>query len=177
VKGKKGEIIHYRYSVTDRKGVEQLVYLCNGNLVLNKTNKRFKRFLETFNERPKTSTIVYKEGACKNEGLVNLRNGWFSGFIDAEGCFSVGERTYTIKKGSRLESKKKRIVLRFSIGQTGEPFVLERIRSMMGCGSVCQRKDVTCHYDYMAYEGCVDILSKYLSVFRLKSIKSIDYKR
>lgn len=78
---------HFRLVVSSKKNLIRLFHIFNGNLVLNKTNQRFKKWIDCFN-------IYYKENfqisfAKNRTYLISLKNAWFSGFIDAEGCFSA----------------------------------------------------------------------------------------
>ena len=79
-----------RYVVQDKIGLYLITLLFNGNLLtLNQINK-FKKFLENVNNynnngRIKLPYIKLSDFSVK----PSLQNGWFSGFTDAEGCFSV----------------------------------------------------------------------------------------
>ena len=67
-----------RYMVEDKKGILLLTALFNGNLVLDKRKVQLKKWLDCLN-------VVETDNKC----LPLLNNYWISGFIDAEGCFSV----------------------------------------------------------------------------------------
>ena len=77
-----GRVRHFphfsRYLVDDKKSIDILIALFNGNLVLNKRKLQFKKWLDMFN---------YPE--MDNNALPLVTNAWLSGFIDAEGCFNV----------------------------------------------------------------------------------------
>jgi hypothetical protein len=104
---------YFRYIVADQQGVFKLICLFNGNLILNKTKERFKRWLLNYNQYANTN-ICYKSGSK----LTNYHNnGWLSGFIDAEGCF------YALYRKDRLLS----IRLSLFIDQKGEKDILENI--------------------------------------------------
>ena len=77
-----GRVRHFphfsRYLVDDKKSIEILIALFNGNLVLDKRKIQFKKWLDMFN-CPEVN----------NNALPLVTNAWLSGFIDAEGCFNV----------------------------------------------------------------------------------------
>lgn len=161
----RGELSHYRYVISDKINIERIIHICNGNLVLNKVNTRFKLFVETFNERPKTSIIEYIQ-PDKNEKFVTLQNGWFSGFIDAEACFNVEKN-----RDNRP---------RFVVGQSHEKYIINQLKEILSPngGSVHLRSGANDHYvlQVSALET-LEILAIYLEDYPLKSEKSIGYKR
>lgn len=78
-----------RFSVQDKKGIELICALFNGNLILPSKYSDFKLFLTEFNTIAikgslKVNTIEFKENLIK----PSINDYWFSGFTDAEGCFS-----------------------------------------------------------------------------------------
>ena len=56
-KNKSGSI-YYRYRVGNIKGTERLIDIFNGNLVLTKTEKRFKGYLDMYNSRVTVSKEI-----------------------------------------------------------------------------------------------------------------------
>jgi len=85
----------YHFSVWKMGDILQLIHICNGNLRLEKTNKRFKLFLEAFNNHPKKKfskndrkNIPFKNGS----GFENVslkEDSWLAGFTDAEVVLTV----------------------------------------------------------------------------------------
>lgn len=67
-----------RFIVDNKKDICILTALFNGNLVLNKRNIQFRKWLNIQN----IPEILSNPLPC-------LHNSWLSGFIDAEGCFNV----------------------------------------------------------------------------------------
>lgn len=92
-----------RYVVQDKLNCKRLAYIFNGNLVLEKTNIRFKVWLKTLNIQP-----------LEKKGTMRLDNAWLSGFIDAEGCFYAKLRK---DKDYTLNFK---VQIGFIINQKGE---------------------------------------------------------
>nr|BBE21033.1 LAGLIDADG homing endonuclease [Ulva ohnoi] len=92
-----------RYIVQDQQNCERLANIFNGNLVLIKTNVRFKIWIKELNIKP-----------LKTRGQICLNNYWLSGFIDSEGCFYSRVRKFkNMKLGYKVEQK-------FIINQKGE---------------------------------------------------------
>ena len=108
-----------RYIVQDRRGLNNIINVHNGELKLKKKREQFKNFVEMYNIRYGES-IELKERRKK----VDLEDGWLSGFIEAEGCFYITFNEKT--KGFRV---------RFLISQKGEDKVMEEMRGLLG-GSV-----------------------------------------
>jgi hypothetical protein len=63
--------------------------LFNGNLVLTKTNDRFTQWLK-----------VLEVTRIERRAVVELTNGWLSGFINADGIFCANSKNTRNKMGS-----------------------------------------------------------------------------
>lgn len=115
-----------RYIVADRANLDRLISIFNGNLLLDKTNRRFKAWLEVRNSysREKVSLLGKREIPSLGEGS------WLSGFIDAEGCFNV------VRAADPHCSLGCRVRLRFILDQKGEVPVLEGVRSFLRSGLI-----------------------------------------
>jgi hypothetical protein len=118
---------YYRYQVSAKKDLTRLVHIFNGNLLATKVKKRFKSWLQAYNNRyhvtsGTSSPILYKPGQLK----VSLQSDWLAGFVDAEGGFFVDLREPP--KGKAWAS---RLVPRFSVTQKHEQTVLENIRDLI----------------------------------------------
>lgn len=118
---------YYRYQVSAKKDLTRLVHIFNGNLLATKVKKRFKSWLEAYNNRyhvtsGTSSPILYKPGQLK----VSLQSDWLAGFVDAEGGFFIDLREP--QKGKAWAS---RLVPRFSVTQKHEQTVLENIRDLI----------------------------------------------
>ncbi len=128
--GKVSTYLSYsRYIVADRSNVDRLISLFNGNLLLRKTNTRFRLWLDARNQYSKNSICSKPE-----KGIQSLEsfsgNGWLSGFIDAEGCFNVQpilDNRYTLGF---------RVGLRFILDQKNELQVLEKVQLFLEKGYI-----------------------------------------
>lgn len=120
--GEQGNL-YYRYSATGHENMTRIVHLFNGNLLLDKTNQRFRSFLEVYNRKAvqqNQSPIAY---AGKISNLSFGETGWLSGFTDSDGCFYVGKL-----KDPRY-SLGYRVRCRFILDQLGEKSSLEKIQN------------------------------------------------
>ncbi len=84
----------WRFSVSHHKGVDQLIHLFNGNLLLRKLSARFSLSLHPRNSlwgsSPGGSPIERKEDPSPTSFLF-ASTGSLSPFIEAEGCFSISK--------------------------------------------------------------------------------------
>ncbi len=98
-----------RYIVGDKKGLELINYLFNGNIVLPSKQQSFNKFLQVFNKKaikaprgrpldPKGSgtaprapgkILLDEIKPINSNKLPSLSNNWLIGFTDSEGCFTV----------------------------------------------------------------------------------------
>lgn len=169
----------YRFIVSDLAGTVRLIHIFNGNLVLEKTQRSFESWLKGYNLRPTNEPIQALNCLrCK----IALNNAWLSGFIDADGCFSVMYRSDDI------------LALRFILDQKKELEALRAVQQLFDFGSITPRKELDMHrYTLTAAKkikpkmGKVTKLKpivassfcklfKYLERYSLKK-KNIDYTR
>ena len=102
----------WRYSVTGHTNCLRLYYLFNGNLALEKTIDRFLKW---------STNLTTTRSIQKKPITITLETGWFSGFIEAEGCFYARVRKQNrMKTGFQFQKK-------FSLTQKGEKQVLQQI--------------------------------------------------
>uniref|UniRef100_UPI002238CACB LAGLIDADG endonuclease n=1 Tax=Amoeboaphelidium protococcarum TaxID=1243177 RepID=UPI002238CACB len=158
---------YFIFRVTDQINIDRLIRIFYGNLQLNKTNLRFKNWEKVYiNYRKLNNKLDFSN--IPNNNLISLKNGWLSGFIDAEGCFNSSFRnkiTYSLR-------------LKFILDQKGEIDILEKILSLLDNNHLkiydriniktMQRIIITSNFS---------ILFNYLDHYPLKSNKIIDYKR
>lgn len=79
-----------RYIVEDKKGLELINSLFNGNLILPSKQQRFNEFLQVYNKKAiKGKILLDPIKPIKSNILPSLSNSWLTGFTDAEGCFTV----------------------------------------------------------------------------------------
>ena len=73
-----------RFVVEDVASVTLLIALFNGNLVFPLKQASFVLFLEAFNKRSKIQVVEFISPLV----TPTFNDSWFSGFTDAEGCFT-----------------------------------------------------------------------------------------
>nr|SAI75983.1 putative site-specific DNA endonuclease [Botryococcus braunii Showa] len=79
----------WRFFVSDQQGVDRLIHLFNGNLLLEKVSARFSRWLQARNSfRPTLPPIHRKRDPILTPILLHS-TGWLSGLIQGERCFSI----------------------------------------------------------------------------------------
>ncbi len=157
---------YFRYSVSDRSNLLYLIKIFSGRLVLKKTKVRFITWVENFNLHYKTNISILK----LSEPVISLDSAWFSGFIDAEGCFSATQRS------GRLTFR-----MRFSLKQKDE---YSSLSQLLFCQKAKSEKGgnwgrLTKRGDLAIYEldSIIQLkfLISYLKKFPLKSKKYIAY--
>ncbi len=94
----------HRFVIQNLEDLYKILVLLNGNLVLPSKQKVFSKFLENFNKKAMKNQKKKKIQPLElifSEIEPSLTNGWFSGFTDAEGCFTVsflkGTPTFRIR--------------------------------------------------------------------------------
>lgn len=161
---------HSRYIVANKEGIERLLHLFNGHLVLHKTNQRFQSWVNAWNRSCKESQRI--KVVSRNNLLCFANNCWLAGFIDADGSFNVHKTCdprYTL--GWRVR-------LRFILDQKGENQLLERVRDWLGSGAVTPRHEVDDMYRLTCTRiTSLQVLIEYLHTFPLRTIKNVEYLR
>ena len=78
----------YRWIVNKRRDIYLLVLLLNGNITLPLRYIKFNMLLVKLNDKllKNNETIILLKPYCR---LPTLNDYWLSGFLDAEGCFTV----------------------------------------------------------------------------------------
>jgi hypothetical protein len=85
-----------RYIVEDKKGLELINSLFNGNIVLPSKQQSFNEFLQLYNKKVIKGKIILDQiKPIKSNILPDLSNSWLTGFTDAEGCFTVSFLSYS----------------------------------------------------------------------------------
>ena len=112
---------YFRYRAGDQKSTARLIEIFNGKLVLKKTRERFKLYVKAYNNLPRVVASGNQIFFKKSEILPTFEDGWVSGFIDAEGCFSG----YVPKDWSQID-------MHVNLTQKGEREVFEYLTLMLG---------------------------------------------
>lgn len=89
---------YYRWVVSKKEELFQVILILNGSLILNKTNNKLKKWIDNYNiyynlDSEDEYFILYK-----GPSVFDINNSWLAGFIDAEGCFNVRIVNFKKKK-------------------------------------------------------------------------------
>jgi hypothetical protein len=153
---------YYRYIVSNRENLEHLINIFNQTKGL--------RLLKTYNkfiEWSKCFSIYYSIPQIKIlplQAKISLTDAWFSGFIDAEGCFDARQR-----------SGRSTFRMRFSLKQKSEYETFKQFTKLWGNIRIylLKREDIVILT--MDSLKSLKILITYLNIYPLKSIKNVAY--
>jgi len=156
-----------RFVVQDKAGLYLLCALFNGNIVTRSKLESFKAFLLAFNSysskgRLRFETINFKPLLAQ----ASFNDGWISGFVDAEGCFSVSisiiNRSYHIL---------------FDLAQKGEldNSPLNFLKELFGVGNIYAHSKPGCYFYRVNGLKDTAILFNYLDNYKLRTKKFKSY--
>jgi hypothetical protein len=165
---KKHSSKYFRYRVGDQKNIKTLIEIFNGKLVLSKTKNWFKVFLDFYNSLPTVKNLSEKVAFIESSTFPALNNGWLSGFIDAEGCFSG----YLKRRNNTIWS----VAIRFSLKQKSEKEVFTQLKILTGGSFSFNETNAICLLTVEANQNRKLIID-YLTRYPLKSNKSIAFCR
>lgn len=114
-----------KYLVEDRRGLQRIMALCNGNLVLPKRRQQFADWTAAGQALQPAGWVLRP-----STSRVSLETGWLAGFLDAEGCFSA-----LLTKPSHRSRQPLRLTQRVQLVQqdlAGEREVLVTIGQLLG---------------------------------------------
>jgi hypothetical protein len=96
---------------------------------------------------------------------LSFNNSWFSGFVDAEGCFNV----YVFKNN-------KGISLRFIVDQQEGLPVFDDLKNILGTGSIYARKNN--NYRFAATKlGNLALVIEYFNAYILRTKKQLAFEK
>lgn len=84
-----------RYVTQNKKEIDIIISIFNGNLVLPQRKEKFDLFVKGFNKWVTKGRILLEPIVIKNRPILpTLNDAWLAGFTDGEGCFacSIGEK-------------------------------------------------------------------------------------
>nr|YP_009945038.1 LAGLIDADG endonuclease [Monilinia laxa]QOE17402.1 LAGLIDADG endonuclease [Monilinia laxa]QYB19837.1 LAGLIDADG endonuclease [Monilinia laxa]QYB19922.1 LAGLIDADG endonuclease [Monilinia laxa]QYB20007.1 LAGLIDADG endonuclease [Monilinia laxa]QYB20112.1 LAGLIDADG endonuclease [Monilinia laxa] len=156
-----------RYVTQNKKEIDIIVSLFNGNLVLPKRQETFDLFVKGFNKWVTKGRILLEPVVINNRPLLpTLNDAWFAGFTDGEGCFtcSIGD-----KRGFSFN---------FNISQKWEInlTVLEHFSVLFKNGIVSRHSEEnTYEFRLGGVNNCKNVFS-YFDKYTLYTKKSLSYK-
>lgn len=163
----KDKSVYFEYIISKREHIHEFIQILNGRLILKKTKKWFKEYLEIYNSSHLTqqtsSLIEFKD----NLNLPTLEDGWLSGVLDAKACFS----------GSVQEDWSK-VSISVSLTQKDEKELFEYLKSALG-GSLnfIEKSSETISCLKIELIADRERLIRYLDEYNLKSDKHISFCR
>ena len=131
----------FRFVIQDQQGLKHMIDFLNGSVVLQKTKKKLKMFIEAYNKfytkaglnktRPNNISVKYIETEMCT---VSLENSWLAGFTDGDGCFNI----------SYIQTKNK-FIIRFLVSQQED---LSFLRDIFQTGTIEYNKS-TRNYSFV----------------------------
>lgn len=152
-----------RFIVRDKSSVFLLFHLFNGNLHIKHKIDQLVEWSVLFNDKNENKDNPLKVFTEPVE--LSFNNSWFSGFVDAEGCFNV-----YISKNNRG------ISLRFIVDQQYGLPVFSQLKNILGSGSIYARKNS----NYRFAVTKLDILAlviEYFNVYTLRTKKQLAFEK
>lgn len=147
----------YRYIVREQSRVFLLFHLFNGNLHLIPRIEQLIEWSRQWNNNVNNSDKLLK--VITSPINLSLNNSWFSGFVDAEGCFNV----YVAKHN-------KSVSLRFIVDQKDGLSLFNDLKNILSYGSIYKRKNNNFRYA-VANLNSLSIIINYFNQFVLRTKK------
>jgi hypothetical protein len=155
-----------RYVTQNKKEIELLIHLFNGNLILPRRKEKFEEFVRGFNRWVTKGRIQLNIVEIKHTSILPcLNNNWLSGFTDGEGCFTCSINN---DKGFSFN---------FNISQKWEQNVsiLKHFGLLFNAGKVLKHtSDNAYEYRISGLENCKNIFT-YFDNYNLITKKSASY--
>nr|WDY12835.1 putative site-specific DNA endonuclease [Chloroidium sp. KL-2023a] len=121
---------YWRFLVEDVESLLQLIDLLNGNLVLKKRRTNFAEWLQVFNTTHKTQ-VLFRDEAHQ----ITLADGWFSGFLEGDGGFSILQKFIRDNKKGQVYAIKQK----FFVTQKDGIDLLTQIHVLLKASSPVKR--------------------------------------
>lgn len=156
-----------RYVTQNKKEINILISLFNGNLVLPKRQETFHKFVQGFNIWATKGKLLLEPVAIKSRTILpTLNDAWIAGFTDGEGCFTC---SINDKKGFSFN---------FNISQKWEINlkVLQHL-SLLFKGGIVSKHSVEGVYEFRigGINNC-KVIFPYFDKYTLYTKKSLSYR-
>lgn len=146
----------HQFRIRDKNGILKIINIFNGNIYLNKTQNKFKEFVEIYNETYKTNIKI-----LENKNEPTLENAWLAGFTDAEGCFTISF------------IKNKYFLIRYILSQKYEDNFMNKLALLLDGNTYILKCGTT--NMVVNYLNLIKII-KYLNKYGLKTKKLIIFR-
>jgi len=155
-----------RFVTQNKKEIEIIISIFNGNLILPSRKIKLYTFIEAFNKWASKGRIILDIIQFKDTFILpSLDNYWLTGFVDGEGCFTC---SILDKKGFSFN---------FNISQKGEinKVILEQLCKLFNSGKVSEHfyKGIY-EYRISGVKACANTFH-YFDKFTLLTKKSLSY--
>ena len=157
---------YFTYYVGDQQNIERLIRIFNGNLVLQKVHSRFSKLFRSRRSKHFEKVKLIPFNTKFRESF--FEDAWLTGFIDAEGCFSI---TWKKDKSKEYGSFQARV----TITQKNAFAFIVNLRKFFGL-DFKKTNTKTQQFSIQKKTTLLEIV-KYLKAFPLKSNKIISFKR
>lgn len=148
-----------RFIVRDQVNVLLLFYLFNGNLHIEHKINQLEAWFSLLNKEHRNLKVLSKPVK------LSLNNSWFSGFVDAEGCFNV-----------YISKTLKSISLRFIVDQQYGLSLFNELKIILDSGSIYARKN----YNYRFAITNLDklpLIIEYFNIYTLRTKKQLAFEK
>lgn len=150
-----------RFIVRDQFSVLLLFHLFNGNLHVEHKINQLVAWSKLFNDKIEHNPLK----VITEPVNLTFNNNWFSGFVDAEGCFNV----YVSKNN-------KAISLRFIVDQQYGLPLFSQLRNLLDSGSIYARKNDNYRFAITRLDK-LDLIINYFNVNPLRTKKQFAFDK
>lgn len=157
----------YRWMVDSPSDILLLAFLFNGNLAQNHRIQQLTLWVNALNNRFGSETLKLNNTPVS----ITLKDGWLSGFTDAEGCFNV-----SITANSRYILGYV-IKMRYILDQK-DNIILNKVYELFGFGKVSLRSgtDNVYRYTVTGFNALNNVIT-YFKLFPLQTKKTFSLKK
>jgi hypothetical protein len=149
----------YRYIVRNQSDMLLLFHLFNGNLHFLAKIDQLVAWEKLLNSKNKGDQVK----AITKPVKLSLNNSWFSGFVDAEGCFNA----YVAKND-------KTVSLRFIVDQKDGTLFFNDLKHILNRGSIYSRKNNNARYAVSNFTS-LSLILNYFNQFTLRTKKRLAF--
>ena len=156
-----------RYVTQNKKEIDVIISLFNGNLVLPKRQETFDNYVKGFNKWVTKGRILLEPVIIKNRPILpTLNDAWFAGFTDGEGCFTCSI------------NEKKGFSFNFNISQKWEINlkILEHFSLLFNNGIVSKHSEENVYEFRIGGVNNCKAIFPYFDEYTLYTKKSLSYK-
>jgi hypothetical protein len=156
-----------RYVTQNKKEIDIIISLFNGNLVLPKRQETFDKYVKGFNEWVTKGRILLDPVTNKKRPVLpTLNDAWLAGFTDGEGCFTCSI------------SEKKGFSFNFNISQKWDINlkILEHFSLLFNNGIVSKHSEENVYEFRIGGVNNCKVIFPYFDKYTLYTKKSLSYK-